>query len=416
VKSMAHVPRSVEAEDRIRTPRRSTLKSGFRVGRIFGIEIHIDPSWIFIFVLVTWNLAAGFAAMHPGWGISLQLGLALVAALLFFGSVLTHELSHSLVARARGLPVKRITLFLFGGVSNIEREPTSPGSEFLISVVGPLSSIVLGGVFLILGRTVAGGRGIAFDNPAAAFSGLSPGATMLLWLGSINIILGLFNLVPGFPLDGGRILRSILWASTQDLRRATRWASQVGQLVGWIFVFSGLAMVFGARVPVFGSGVAGGIWIALIGWFLRNAAASSYRQLLIEDLLEDVPVARLMRSQVPTVRPDLSVSDLVYDFMLGTDERAFPVLEEGKLAGLVTIEDVRKVPRDAWPSTSVAQIMTPADKLSVISPRQDASEALHELSRRDVRQLPVVENGKLVGLLRRRDIVRWLRLQSNVTA
>jgi len=217
-------------------------------------------------------------------------------------------------------------------------------------------------------------------------------------------------------LDGGRILRSILWAATRDLRRATRWASQVGQLVGWLFVFSGLAMMFGARVPALGTGVGGGLWIALIGWFLRSAAATSYKQLLIEDLLEDVPVARLMRADVRTVEPELPVSDLVYDFMLGTDERAFPVVDRGKLAGLVTIEDVRKVPRDSWPSTRVSQIMTPAEKLAVVGPRQDASEALHELTRRDVRQLPVVENGKLVGLLRRRDIVRWLRLQSDVAA
>jgi Zn-dependent protease len=264
---------SFPASRQLRRPRRSGLRGGFRAGKIFGIELHIDSSWIFIFILVTWNLVLGFAAMHPGWGTGLQFSLAVVASLLFFGSVLAHELSHSLVARARGLPVRRITLFLFGGVSNIEREPPSPKSEFVISVVGPLTSIVLGLVFLALGGTLAGRARLALGNPSAALSGLGPGATILLWLGSINVTLGVFNLVPGFPLDGGRILRSILWTTMRDLRRATRAASQVGQAVGWIFVFLGLAMVLGVRVPVFGTGVGSGLWIALIGWFLDNAAS-----------------------------------------------------------------------------------------------------------------------------------------------
>ncbi len=399
-----------------RPARRATVRGGVRLARVFGIEIRIDPSWFFIFILVTWSLAAGFGQTHPAWGHGLQLLLALVAAAVFFGSVLTHELSHSLVARAKGIEVRRITLFLFGGVSNLEREPTSPGSEFIIAVVGPLTSILLGVAFGVLGSLLAASRRVVFVNPAEALSNLGPLATMFLWLGSINFTLGLFNLVPGFPLDGGRILRSILWAATKDLRRATRWASQVGQGVGWIFIFAGLAMIFGGHVPIFGTGFGGGLWIALIGWFLKSAAVASYQQVVIDDLLEDVPVSRLMNANVRSVAPDLAVSDLVYDWMLGTDERSFPVVEDGRLAGLVTIEDVRKVPREAWPQTSVARIMTPADKLAVVGPHMDASEALHELTRRDVRQLPVVEDGRLLGIVRRRDIVRWLRLQSDTAA
>jgi len=314
------------------------------------------------------------------------------------------------------VPVRRITLFLFGGVSNIEREPPSPGSEFVIAVVGPLSSILLGVVFGALGSLGGPSRSLVLANPAQAMAHLGPLATMFLWLGSINFTLGLFNLVPGFPLDGGRLLRSLLWAAMKDVKRATRYAAQVGQAVGWIFIFAGLSMVFGGRIPIFGTGFGGGLWIALIGWFLKSAAAASYQQVVIEDLLEDIPVARLMRADVKTVPADLPVADLVYDWMLGTDERAFPVVEGGRLEGLVTLEDVRKVPREAWAQTPVREIMTPADRLAVVGPGAEASEALRQLTRRDVRQLPVVENGRLLGMLRRRDIVRWLRLQSDGAA
>jgi Zn-dependent protease/CBS domain-containing protein len=393
--------------------RRATARGGFRLGRVFGIELRIDPSWFFIFLLVTWSLAAGFSQTHPDWGLGFGILLALVAAAVFFGSVLAHELSHSLVARARGVPVRRITLFLFGGVSNIEREPPSPGSEFVIAVVGPLSSLLLGVVFAALGSVGAARQGIVLANPAEALKNFGPLTTMFLWLGSINFTLGLFNLVPGFPLDGGRILRSILWAATKDLKRATRYAAQVGQAVGWLFIFAGLSMIFGATIPIFGTGFGGGLWIALIGWFLKSAAVASYQQVVIEDLLDDVPVSRLMRTQIRPVSPDLLVSDLVYDWMIGTDERAFPVVEGEKLAGLVSIEDVRKVPRDAWTQTPVRTIMTPAGNLAVVAPNTDASAALRKLTRRDVRQLPVVENGRLLGILRRQDIIRWLRLHSD---
>ncbi len=402
--------------ERLPRSRRRTLQGGVRLGRVFGIEVRIDPSWFLIFILVTWNLAAGFGQMHPAWGAGLQLGLALVAAAVFFGSVLAHELSHSLVARARGIPVRRITLFLFGGVSNIEREPPSPGSEFVVAVVGPLSSILLGFVFGAIGALTAPGRQRILTNPAAALVNLGPLPTMFLWLGSINFTLGLFNLIPGFPLDGGRLLRSLLWAWTKDLRRATRSASQVGQAVGWLFIFAGLSMIFGGRLPILGTGFGGGVWIALIGWFLKSAAAASYQQVLIEDLLEEVPVSRLMRANVPAVPVNLPVSDLVYNWMLGTEERAFPVVHGERLAGLVSIEDVRKVTREKWAETTVERIMTPAEQLVVVGPGEGANEALHELTRRDVQQLPVVENGKLVGMLRLRDIMRWLRLQSDAPA
>jgi Zn-dependent protease/CBS domain-containing protein len=393
------------------------MNSGVHIGRIFGINIHVDWSWVFIFLLVTWSLAVGlFPSWHPDWSAALSWAVALSASILFFASVLVHELAHSLVAKAKGLPVRRITLFLFGGVSNIEREPPSPKAEFLITIVGPVTSIVLGAFFLLLSNFSVGDLSTVPAGSSEVVSRLNPLSTLLLWLGSINILVGIFNLIPGFPLDGGRVLRSLLWMATGSLRKATRWASGTGQAIAWIFIVSGVVMIFGAQIPFFGGGLINGLWLILIGWFLNGAAIAGYRQVVIRDLLEDVPVERLMRSAVPVVPPDLSVSDLVYQWIIGTDERAFPVVAEDRMVGLVCLEDARKLPREAWDSTTVGQIMTRAEQLDVVSPREDANEAFEKLTRRDVRQVPVVQDGHLVGLLRRRDIVKWLQLHSELAA
>lgn len=392
--------------------------NGFRIGRIFGINIRINWSWLLILALIVWNLTSVFGQAHPEWSPLLRGGVALVAALLFFASVLAHELAHSLMARAQGLPVRNITLFLFGGVSNIQREPPSPRAEFLITIVGPATSIVLGLFFIFGGIVWAGQRGVALtqvagDDPTAVLRQLGPVVTVLFWLGPINLLLGVFNLIPGFPLDGGRILRSALWALTDNLRRATRWASWVGQGVAWLLIIAGISMIFGANLPVFGSGVLGGVWLAFIGWFLNSAAIQSYRQVVVQDLLEDVPVSRVMRPQPPTVAADSSVDTLV-NAIMGGDERAFPVIADGQLVGLVTLEDVRRVPRAAWPATRVREIMTPTAELVTLDVNEDAAEALHKLQTRDVRQVPVLQNGRVSGLLRRRDIMKWLQLQGEM--
>jgi Zn-dependent protease/CBS domain-containing protein len=391
------------------------MRKGFRIGRIFGINIRIDWSWVVIFLLTTWNLGTVFGSYHADWGFALRWGVAALAALLFFASVLVHELAHSLIAKARGIPVRSITLHLFGGVSNIQREPDSPSSEFLMAIVGPISSLVIGGILLWSAWIVAGPTG-ALANPAEALRGLSPMLTLLLWLGSVNVMVGLFNLIPGFPLDGGRIVRSLLWAITENLRRATRWASSLGQGISWLMILAGIAMTFGARIPFLGTGLGNGMWLAFIGWFLNNASAQSYRQVVIQDILEDVPVARIMRTDPPTCLADCSVSRLVHDHIMQSDDQSFPILENGtrRLAGLVTLDDVRRVSRDAWDSTKVADIMTPVDQLVVVRPDNEATEALSKLTSRDVRQLPVVSDDELVGLLRRRDIVKWLQLHAEL--
>ena len=393
------------------------FNSGFRLGRIFGINIHIDWSWIFIFLLITWNLGAGeFPVRHPSWGPAVSWLTAIAAAVIFFASVLAHELAHSIVAKMRGLPVNRITLFLFGGVSNIEREPESPGTEFLMAIVGPVTSLALGVVFLFLGGVSIFVSGASIGVPSQLLERLGPIPTLLLWLGTINVILAIFNMVPGFPLDGGRVLRSIFWALSHNLRRATRWASWIGQAIAWLFIVMGISMIFGADLPFFGTGIIGGIWLAFIGWFLNNAAIQSYRQVVVEDLLEGVPVANLMRAEALSVPPHLTVNALVYDYIMNTDERAFPVLDGDRLVGLVSLMDVRNTPREQWDTTTVSQIMTPADKLTVATPREDASQALSDFASRDIRQIPVVQEGRLVGMLRRTDVMRYLQLQTEMAA
>jgi Zn-dependent protease/CBS domain-containing protein len=389
------------------------MNRGFRVGRLFGINISVDWSWLVVFSLITWSLGSGLGQLHDGWSRGTVWIIAVTAALLFFASVLAHELAHSLFARSRGIPVRTITLFLFGGVANIEKEPDSPRSEFFMAILGPITSLVIGAALLTLTALFFRPIAAVMGDPTEAARAMGPVATVLLWLGSINIILGIFNLIPGFPLDGGRILRSALWAILGDLKRATRLASWVGQGVGILMIVSGISMVFGARLPYFGTG-AGGLWLAFIGWFLHSAATRSYRQVVVRDILEGVPVSAMAVSEPPTITPDSSVSALVHDHIMRSDDHAFPVVDGGRLIGLVTLGDVRSVARESWDVTSVREIMTRADELITVGPDDDASEALNRLVRRDVRQLPVVSQGRLLGLVRRRDIMRWLQLHSEL--
>lgn len=384
------------------------MRSGFRLARLFGIQIRIDWSWLLILLLVTWSLGSSFTQAHSNWAFVTVWGEALLAALLFFASVLLHELAHSVVARARGIPVRNITLFLFGGVSSIQHDPESPGAEFLMAIVGPLTSMILGAILLAIAaphvRVVA-----AAGSVMQSIAQLGPLSTILLWLGTINVTLGIFNMVPGFPLDGGRVLRSVLWAITGNLRHATRWASWVGQAIAWLMILGGIAMVFGVQIPYFGTGLLNGLWLAFIGWFLNNASSQSYQQLVVHDILEGVLVERMMRPDPPTVPPDSSVSSLVHDHVMGTDEAGFPVLEADRLVGIVTLDDVRTVPRADWETTTIRDIMTPFDKLVTVSADDDGAIALDRLTQNDVRQLPVTNGQSLVGLLRRRDVMRWLQ-------
>ncbi len=386
---------------------------GFRLGRIAGIEIRVDGSWVFIFVLLTWNLVSVFSRWHPDWPSLEVFAVAATASLLFFGCVLLHELAHSIVAIGFGMRVRSITLFLFGGVSNIEREPPSAKAEFFMAIVGPLTSILLGfgAVLLASAITVLPVATLSDAQQAMnALSQLNPLATLLVWLGPINIVIGVFNLVPGFPLDGGRVLRSILWSLSGNFRVATQWAAMIGQTIGWIFIGCGIAMVFGTNVPFFGTGVIGGLWIAFIGWFLRGAAQQAHGRLAVDEALDGMTVEQIMRREGPLAPPDLSVEELVQDHLIGGDDRALPVVRDGVLCGLVSVSDVRRVPPRAWATTAVEAIMKPVDKLKVAHPTQPLAEALQQLAQENIEQMPVLEGSRLVGVLRRRDISRWLEL------
>lgn len=387
-----------------------------KLGRIFGIDINLDISWLLIFVLITANLAYGiFPSLHPEWTTPFNWLMGAIAALFFFASILSHEMAHSLMARARGTKVSSITLFVFGGVANIEREPSSPRSELLITIVGPLTSLVLGLVFLMIGNLAGPGLPSISVNPSVLLQQLSPLATLFIWLGTINIAVGIFNLIPGFPLDGGRVLRSILWSATHDLVRATRYASLAGQGFAWILMLSGALMVFGINVPLFGTGVAGGLWLVFIGWFLNGLAAASYAQVVIEDVLKTVPVSRIMRRNVIPIPQHATVNELVNTYIIGTNEQAFPVMSRGVVSGLVRLSDVKKIPPELWSESTVGEIMIPTEELEVTVPNETASEALRKLRKRERDEILVLEEERIVGLLSMRDILIWLEMNSPKT-
>jgi len=388
------------------------LRNGIRLGRVFGIRVTLDLSWIVVFLLVCWNLTMVFGSWHPAWALFECALLAVVAAALFFASVLAHELAHSLVAQTQGIPVSEIRLFLFGGVSNLQREPTSPEAELATTIVGPLTSLLFGGAMLLAATFFV--PIVPPDRALEAIAATGPVGTLLLWLGAVNVGVGLFNLIPGFPLDGGRILRSLIWYSTRDLRTATLWSSTIGQIVGWGFVLLGVAMFFGLRVPFFGSGPAAGLWLGFIGWFLASAAHASQRNVHLQDAFEGVTVRQLMRRTRYVMPSETTISDAAQQWFMRTSEHAFPIVDEhGRFAGLLTTNDVRKVPETAWEDTPVTAAMTPLDALTVTTPSESATEALRKLAEANVEQLPVVREatGELVGALERRDVARWLELR-----
>lgn len=387
---------------------------GIRIGRVFGIDLRIDPSWLLIFMLLVWSLSSTFAAWHPEWTGWTSLTVASIAALLFFGSVLFHELAHSLAAKAYGLPVRDITLFMFGGVSNIEREPPSPGAELAIAIVGPLASFALGiAAILIVGLSIAwNGAVTSADDAAVAVTHLGPLATLLLWLGPVNVAVGLFNLIPGFPLDGGRVLRAVIWKVTGDGFKATRIAGGIGQAVGLGFIAAGIAMALGVHLPLFGTGLVSGLWLALIGMFLRGAAVQSQAGAAIREALGGVRVGDLMRGQYVWVDARLPLRTLVEGWFLRRDERAFPVFDDERFVGLVCLDDVRRVDASAWDEMRVLDVMTPAVRLVAADPDEPLVDAMGKLASGNVGQLPVVREGQLVGVLVERDVARWLELES----
>ncbi|MBI4492519.1 MAG: site-2 protease family protein [Chloroflexi bacterium] len=369
------------------------MNGTLHLGRIAGISIELHYSWFFVFVLLTLSLAVGFFPVNfPTLGPTATWVASAASAILLFVAVLLHELSHSFVARARGMEVQSITLFIFGGMSNIRGEPRSALDEFLMAVAGPLASFALGAVCFGLTR-------LGLPTPALA---------VLSYLALVNVLLGVFNLIPGFPLDGGRVLRSILWGTTHNLRRATLWAAGVGQGVAWLFILGGFYIAF------FEGALLSGIWLALIGFFLNSAAEASRAQASVRERFRGVRVADLMSPRPVVVGPDLPLEDLVERFVLERNLRALPVVEDDRLMGIITLVDVRHIPRDRWPYVAVGQVMTPAERLKVVEPDDPLALAVALLGQDDFHQVPVVRSGRLVGLLTRSQIIRFLQVRDEL--
>ena len=370
------------------------MRTAWRIFTIFGIEIRIDSSWILIFGLITWALGGHyFPSQYAHWPLWQYWLVGLIASLLLFASVLAHELTHSLVARSRGEEVRSITLFLFGGVAEIAEEPETPGKEFVIALVGPLSSIIIAAIFFGLWYV---SRGI--NEPVAAIA---------RYLSLINAILALFNMVPGFPLDGGRVLRAIAWRATGNLKRATRIASVTGHVVAFLLIFFGIWQI--VRGFFFN-----GLWIALIGWFIHSAAERGYRQVLMKETLKDVKAKDLMDTTFEMIDGSISVQELMEDHILRKKERSFLVTEEGVLSGIVCLEDVKAVPSEKRMKTAVKEIMTPREKLEAVAPEADGNQVLAKLTSSKINQVPVVQGGEIKGLVCRTDILDFIHLRSEL--
>jgi Zn-dependent protease/predicted transcriptional regulator len=391
---------------------------GFRLGRISGIQVMVDWSLLIIFAMIVMSLGWQLLPVwHPEWRPALRWMVAVVAAISFFASILAHELSHALVGRRQGVRVERITLFLFGGVAHMEDEARSPKAELTMAIVGPITSLVIGAVSLAIAM-VALDRATAqllVNRPEEAIHALGPGSTILLWLGPINIALAIFNLVPGFPLDGGRVFRAIAWWATGDQKKATRWASRSGQGIAVLLMAIGVTMAMGIQVPPFGRGLVPGLWLLFIGWFLFKAAQAGYGQLLLREALQHVHVGQIMRRRFDSVAPDVTIDRLMTEYVLQSDQEVFPIILDGKLLGLISARDAVVLPANDWLVTRVSEVMTPIDRVPTVQPDDDVQHALPLLDNSDNAQLPVIEHGELRGFLRQRDVLKWLALrQGNV--
>jgi len=368
------------------------MRPTFTFARILGIPIGAHSSWFIVFALVTWSLAANyFPAVQPDWSPALAWLLGLVTSLVFFASVLTHELGHAVIALREGVPVKRITLFIFGGIAQVDREPPSAGAELRIAIAGPITSLGLGALFGVVAWVATSP---IIETPAR-------------YLSLINVLLGVFNLVPGFPLDGGRVLRAILWWRSGDFRRASAAASFSGKAVAFVFVLWGVQQIFSGNLL-------GGIWIAFIGWFLQNAAEATQQQAVLKDVLGGVRARDVMSRDPPTVPRWLPLTRLVHEKILSSGRRCFIVADEAGTSGIVTLHQVKTVARDRWPFVTVADVMLPIEEVVSASPDEEVLLLLQRMDERNIHQLPVLEDGQLIGLITREHLLRFIRTRAEL--
>ncbi len=369
---------------------------GIPIGRLFGISLRLHYSWFIIFGLVTWVLAASyFPEVYPNWSAATSVIAGIVTSLMFFASMMAHELMHSIVATRGGIAVRSITLYIFGGVSQITEEPSKPALEFKIAVVGPLTSLVLGVIFIALWQLVP-------SNYEAVIA-------VSFWLGWINLILAIFNLLPGFPLDGGRVLRSIIWWLTNDLRKATRWASNAGRGIGFLFIFGGVVLIFYAPGYLFN-----GLWLAFIGWFLISAATGSYQQMILQQMLQNHTAREIMVGDCAMVKPDIAVDKLVNEYILPSGSRCLVVAEGDKIRGLITLQSIRSIPREQWGEKKAADAMVALDKLQWVKPDDDLYSVMKKMIERDVNQLPVVVDGNIVGMVGRDNLLSFINVRDKL--
>jgi Zn-dependent protease/CBS domain-containing protein len=374
------------------------MQAQIKLGRVKGISIGLHYSWFIIAFLIALSLIGHFHDIMPQWSSAVIWTASIITAVLFFVTLLLHELAHSLLAKSKGLRVQSITLFALGGVSQIEQESPDAKTEFWVAIVGPLSSLAIGIVCLGLARLAGWSNGMEARTPVAA---------VLLWLGYINFMLAIFNMIPGYPLDGGRVLRAIIWWINGNAVRATELAARIGQVIAVLFIFFGLYQFFVGRNF-------GGLWIAFIGWFLLDAARSSYVQVEFMEVLRGRKVAELMDRDCPAVEAHLSVEDFVHQYLLNTGRRCFVVVQDGRLVGLITPNEVKHVERDRWPQTSLQSVMRPLSKLRTVTPDTPVVEALQMMGNDDINQLPVISGGQLQGIFSRGNIMGFLRTHAEL--
>jgi Zn-dependent protease len=365
------------------------VNNAFTLGRLFGIQVRLHYTWFIIFVLVTASL------VDPDWLLLSSWVVGIATSLLFFASVLAHELAHSLVGRRYGVTIKSITLFVFGGMAHMAGEAESSGAEFKMALAGPVCSMAIGAFFgLVWFLTV---------------DILPLVAAMTGWLAWINFALAVFNMIPGFPLDGGRVFRAIVWRTTGNYGRSTRIATVVGRVIAYIFILGGILIIF---IRPFGLSWFNGIWIAFIGWFLENAASASYRQEQWREVMQRFTVAEVMTTDYLVVPPDMTVAQLVQQYIVPSGLRFFILADEGRLHGMVTLPDIKSLPQQKWSTTPVRDIMTPADKLRAVSPDQDAWSVVTQMDEANINQMPVVSGTRVIGIVARDDLIRILRTRS----
>ena len=370
------------------------MDASVKLGRFLNIPIGLNKSWFLIFAFLTWSLAVGyFPGVSPGYSTVVFWVLAAISSILFFGSVLAHELGHSIIAIRNSIPVRSITLFIFGGVAQIEKEPETPGAEFRIAIAGPITSLMLALSFWAISEL---GSSVPFV------------AAPSLWLARTNFILAIFNMIPGFPLDGGRVLRALVWKLSDNMVMATKVASIGGRVVAFSFIGLGVFSLFSGNFS-------NGLWLGMIGLFLNNAAASSYSRANLENSLKDVTVEQVMSTGIPYISSLTSLERLAKDYVLPLNQRAFIVLENDAAKGLLTVQTIFKIPRRKWPFMTAGQVMEPFDQTVEIAPETKLLEAISTIQLTDSGSIAVINQGQVVGTISEDDVVSYINLKSKLS-